>query len=280
MNSLTRREAYNYCLDMLSKADIAEAESDARLLMEYIADTRRERLIIDGNDLLDEAVVSKLKEAVEKRTKHIPLQYITGMQNFMGLEFEVDENVLIPRMDTEILVEEVLRLGYSGINVLDMCTGSGCILLSILKYTHDSHGVGVDISEGALNVARKNSERLGIPARFVHSDLFDELADDERYDIIVSNPPYIRSDVIPTLMEEVKDHEPMLALDGSADGLEFYRKITDASRLFLARGGMLFFEIGYDQGEEVSQIMSDAGFKDIRVIKDLAGLDRVVTGTY
>ena len=163
----------------------------------------------------------------------------------------------------------------------DACTGSGCILLALLHYMNGCEGVGLDISLEALKVANENSMRLGIPATFIQSDVFSGLSKDgNKYDIIVSNPPYIRSDVIPELMEEVKDHEPMIALDGHEDGLFFYRKIIDESRDYLSIGGKLYFEIGYDQGEEVSNLMTDAGFKYVRVIKDLSGNDRVVTGEY
>ena len=157
-----------------------------------------------------------------------------------------------------------------------MCTGSGCILLSLLHYSNHCTGVGVDISEAALNVAKTNCEKLGLNASFLQSDLFEKV--EGTYDIIVSNPPYIRSDVIPTLMEEVKGHEPMLALDGMEDGLYFYRKIVDECPDYLCKGGMLFFEIGYDQGEAVSGLMEEKGFKEVCVIKDYAGLDRVVFG--
>ena len=163
-----------------------------------------------------------------------------------------------------------------GQSILDMCTGSGCILLSLLHYSNNCTGVGVDISEAALTVAKTNCEALGLNASFLQSDLFEKV--EGTYDIIVSNPPYIRSDVIPTLMEEVKGHEPMLALDGMEDGLYFYRKIVKESKKFLNGGGMLFFEIGYDQGAQVSEMMKLAGYCEVKVVKDLAGLDRVVIG--
>lgn len=271
-------ELYGLFVDTLNKSGFAEAESDSRLIFEYIAGIDRVKLTLEGDRELEPGIEEKLKAALAKRLTHMPVQYITGYQNFMGLEFMVSKDVLIPRMDTETLVEEVLRLGLSNVRVLDICTGSGCILLSILKYVYGSSGVGVDISDGALGVAKANSEVLGIDATFIKSDMFENIPKDERFDIVVSNPPYIRSDVIGTLMSEVKDYEPLLALDGSEDGLKFYRIIADEASEYLNNGGMLFLEIGYDQGAEVSALLSAAGFMDVEVIKDLSGLDRVVSG--
>lgn len=271
-------ELYGLFVDTLNKSGFAEAESDSRLIFEYTAGIDRVKLTLEGDRELEPGVEEKLKAALAKRLTHMPVQYITGYQNFMGLEFMVSKDVLIPRMDTETLVEEVLRLGLSNVRVLDICTGSGCILLSILKYVYGSSGVGVDISDGALGVAKANSEALGIDATFIKSDMFENIPKDERFDIVVSNPPYIRSDVIGTLMSEVKDYEPLLALDGSEDGLKFYRIIADRAPEYLNNGGMLFLEIGYDQGAEVSALLSAAGFMDVEVIKDLSGLDRVVSG--
>lgn len=271
-------EMYGLFVDTLNKSGFDEAESDSRLIFEYIAGIDRVKLTLEGDRELEPGVEEKLKAALDMRLTHMPVQYITGYQNFMGLEFMVSKDVLIPRMDTETLVEEVLRLGLSNVRVLDICTGSGCILLSILKYVYGSSGVGVDISDGALGVAKANSEALGIDATFIKSDMFENIPKDERFDIVVSNPPYIRSDVIGTLMSEVKDYEPLLALDGSEDGLKFYRIIADRAPEYLNNGGMLFLEIGYDQGAEVSALLSAAGFMDVEVIKDLSGLDRVVSG--
>ena len=271
-------ELYGLFVDTLNKSGFAEAESDSRLIFEYIAGIDRVKLTLEGDRELEPGVEEKLKAALAKRLTHMPVQYITGYQNFMGLEFMVSKDVLIPRMDTETLVEEVLRLGLSNVRVLDICTGSGCILLSILKYVYGSSGVGVDISDDALGVAKANSEALGIDATFIKSDMFENIPKDERFEIVVSNPPYIRSDVIGTLMSEVKDYEPLLALDGSEDGLKFYRIIADRAPEYLNNGGMLFLEIGYDQGAEVSALLSAAGFMDVEVIKDLSGLDRVVSG--
>ena len=198
----------------------------------------------------------------------------------MGLEFGVNEYVLVPRQDTEILVESVLDILEGGMEVLDMCTGSGCILISLLKLCSfaDVRGVGADVSEHALKVACENAEKLGVDVKFLHSDLFSNV--EGKYDVIVSNPPYIRTAVIEELKEEVKLHDPFIALDGKEDGLYFYRRIVDESTNHLKKGGKLYFEIGYDQGEDVSRLMREAGFADVTVKKDLAGLDRVVFGVY
>lgn len=273
---MNRKEAYELGITRLTDAGIEEAKSDTLLLLDGICHVSRNDILLHGETVIDEESSQAFMEALTKRCERIPVQYITGVQNFMGLDFMVNENVLIPRFDTEILVEEVMKHLHDGFSLLDMCTGSGCILLSLLHYSNECKGVGVDISEAALAVAKNNCEKLGLNATFIQSDLFANV--NGKYDIIVSNPPYIRSDVIPTLMEEVKGHEPMLALDGMEDGLFFYKKIVDESPKYLNGGGMLFFEIGYDQGKDVSLLMKDAGFKDVKVIKDYAGLDRVVFG--
>ncbi len=275
-NSMNRKEAYELGITRLTEAGIEEVKSDTLLLLDGICHVTRNDILLHGEEVLDENVTQAFLEALTKRCERVPVQYITGVQNFMGLDFMVNENVLIPRFDTEILVEEVMKHLHDGFSILDMCTGSGCILLSLLHYSNHCTGVGVDISEEALRVAKTNCEKLGLNATFLQSNLFEKV--EGTYDIIVSNPPYIRSDVIGTLMEEVKGHEPMLALDGMEDGLYFYRKIVEESKQFLNGGGKLFFEIGYDQGEDVSHLMENAGFKDVCVMKDYAGLDRVVLG--
>lgn len=273
---MNRKEAYELGIKTLTEVGIEEAKSDTLLLLDAVCQVTRNDVLVHGEVELDEDLVTVYKDALKKRCTHIPLQHITGVQNFMGLDFMVNEHVLIPRFDTEILVEEVMKFLHDGFSILDMCTGSGCILLSLLKYSNDCKGVGVDISAEALAVANKNKEKLGIEVSFIESNLFEQVTG--KYDIIVSNPPYIRSDVIPTLMEEVREHEPILALDGTEDGLFFYRKIVEESPDYLNGGGMLFFEIGYDQAEDVSRIMEEAGYKDVTVVKDFAGLDRVVYG--
>lgn len=274
--TMTRKEAYETGLHTLLQAQIEEAKSDILLLLDGICQIGRNDLLLHGEELLKEAQEAAFLEALQKRIQHIPVQYLTGVQNFMGLDFKVNEHVLIPRFDTEILVEEVMKHLHDGFSILDMCTGSGCILLSLLHYSNGCTGVGVDVSQDALIVAEENARRLQKKASFIRSDLFEQVKG--TYDMIVSNPPYIRSDVIPNLMEEVKDHEPLLALDGREDGLYFYKKIINESPAFLRGGGMLFFEIGYDQGQQVSALMRKKGFENVTLCKDLAGLDRVVYG--
>lgn len=274
------REIYEEGVRVLTEAEQDEAILDARLLLEHVCHTNRNDLLVHGDREVTEAEQQLYLAAIDKRRRHIPLQHITGEQEFMGLTFEVNEDVLIPRQDTEVLVEEAMRYLHDGMDILDMCTGSGCILLSLLHYSNNCRGVGVDISQKALNVAERNAGRLNeskpVECRFVQSDLFEKI--EGSYDLIVSNPPYIPTDVIPTLMEEVKEHEPIGALDGKGDGLFFYRRIASEAGKYLTRGGYLFFEIGYDQAQSVRQLMEEAGYKDITVVKDLAGLDRVVYG--
>ncbi|MBQ8823215.1 MAG: peptide chain release factor N(5)-glutamine methyltransferase [Lachnospiraceae bacterium] len=276
---MTYRDCYEWGKAALEKAKVAEFALDARFLLEDICGTNRNDLLVHGDRDVTGEQQALYEAAIEKRAQRIPLQHITGTQDFMGLTFRVNENVLIPRQDTEILVEEILPHLSSGVRILDMCTGSGCILISLLHYSLWAEGVGADISPKALEVAKRNREALLKPDRqvsFVESNLFENV--EGTFDIIVSNPPYIRTEVIKGLMPEVKDHEPMLALDGSEDGLYFYRRIAAESKSYLRREGRLFFEIGYDQAEEVKQLMEEAGFIEVTVVKDFAGLDRVVHG--
>ena len=295
---MTYTELYKYSIDKLNLAGIEEADSDTRLLFSHVFKVDRGFLFVHG----DEAVLADQEEEFLKmlslREKRIPLQHITGIQNFMGLDFTVTKDVLIPRFDTECLVEEAMIYCHDGDKVLDVCTGSGCILISLMNYKNNIRGFGLDISEEALNIARLNAGKLCkqgslelpcgdlndfnddldyVNPKFIQSDLYTNL-DEKDFDIIVSNPPYIRSDIIPTLMPEVRDYDPMLALDGGDDGLIFYRRIIGESGQYLKKGGVLLVEIGHDQGEEVYQIFSDNGFTDINVIKDLSGNDRVVRG--
>nr|MBQ8252792.1 peptide chain release factor N(5)-glutamine methyltransferase [Lachnospiraceae bacterium] len=252
----------------LEKAEIEEAALDTRLLLEFVCETDRTTLFAHPEKEVGPDQQKRFEELIAKRSEHIPLQHLTGQQDFMGLTFAVNEHVLIPRQDTEILVEEVMRDLHDGVHILDMCTGSGCILLSLLHYSNDTTGVGADLSEEALKVAQANAESLGMAerVRFVHSDLFESI--EGTFDIIVSNPPYIRTDVIETLMPEVRDHDPRMALDGTADGLYFYRRIIEESEKYLKRGGQLFFEIGHDQAEDVVTLMQRHGYKEIEVKKD------------
>ena len=277
---MTLKEAYEYGQEQLKKAEIDDAILDAWYLLEHVTGVSRAIYFLDMNKQVSSEQEKQYRECVETRATHIPLQHITGVQEFMGLEFSVNEHVLVPRQDTEVLVESVLEILEPGMKVLDMCTGSGCILISLLKLCGlvDVNGIGADISKEALKVATRNAQKLGVDAQFLHSDLFAKV--DGKYDVIVSNPPYIRTAVIEELKEEVKFHDPFLALDGKEDGLYFYRRIVEESPKFLKECGKLYFEIGNDQGEEVSRLMRDAGFTGVTVKKDFAGLDRVVFGVY
>lgn len=271
------RQWYEWGQAELAGRDVPEAALDARLLLEHVCHTKRHDLLAHGDRLLTPEEEKAYQNFIANRGKRIPLQHLTGVQEFMGLSFQVNEHVLIPRQDTEILVEEVMKNLHDGMSILDMCTGSGCILLSLLHYSNGCAGTGADISPKALEVAEKNAKALGIKARFVQSDLFEKI--DEKFEIIVSNPPYIASEEIKTLMDEVREHEPLNALDGKEDGLYFYCKIVKESKNFLKGGGMLFFEIGCSQAEAVSAMMQEAGFSEVQIVKDFAGLDRVVWGT-
>lgn len=283
---MTYRELYEYGKSRLSEAGIAEAGLDARLLLEYVCHADRNELILYADRERNSMEEQFYRMVIEKRASRIPLQHITGEQEFMGLSFQVNEHVLIPRQDTEILVEEAMRHLGDGMRILDLCTGSGCILLSLLKYSNECEGVGIDISEEALKTARENAEKLGLDAVFLAGDLFGPLADfvskrtpDRLFDMVVSNPPYIETAVIDTLMPEVRDHEPFCALDGGADGLQFYRRILAEAPAHMRRGAVLLFEIGCGEGEAVARLMQEAGFVQVEVLQDYAGLDRVVCGS-
>ena len=275
---MTLREAYRYGQEQLKNAKVEDAELDAWYLLEFVTGISRAQYFLDSEKQLSFEEEQEYLRNLKLRTEHIPLQHITGVQMFMGLEFKVNEHVLIPRQDTEVLVEKVLDVLQPGMQVLDMCTGSGCILLSLLHGKKDVTGVGVDLSEEALKVAKQNAESLEIEATFLQSDLFAKV--EGTYDLIVSNPPYIRTEVIEGLQEEVRMHDPRMALDGKEDGLYFYKKIIEKSPSYLKRSGRVYFEIGHDQGEDVKKLMEDAGFQEVTVKKDLAGLDRVVYGVY
>ncbi len=278
---MTLQTIYEEGAGLLEKAGVSEAALDARILLEHVTGCTRNDLLVHGDREIAGDQYAEYLKLVNERATRIPLQYLTGQQNFMGLDFKVSRDTLIPRQDTEILTEEVLRYFHDGMRILDLCTGTGCILISLLHYTNDCSGVGTDLAPGAVRIAKENAERLlGEKARradFLQGDLFEGVKG--KFEIIVSNPPYIPTEVIGSLEPEVRDHEPMTALDGEADGLAFYRRIIPGSMDYLAGGGMLFLEIGYDQGPDVKALMEEAGFLEVSVVQDYAGLDRVVLGT-
>ena len=218
---MKRRELLDWGRACLRQQEIEEWHTDAWLLLEYVTGIDKSRYFLEQDVCASDKEEVQYRKLIEKRSRHIPLQQLTGEAWFMGLRFFVDEHVLVPRQDTECLVERTARLLRPGMRLLDMCTGSGCILLSLLHDVPDALGTGVDLSEEALLVAQKNANALGIRAELIRSNLFERV--EGNYDIIVSNPPYIASGVIPTLMEEVREHEPLMALDGGTDGLDFYR---------------------------------------------------------
>lgn len=273
MGVLSYEAALAAGIKRLEEAKIQEARLDAWYLLEDCTNITRSWYLLHKEEGIPEELFQIYMATIERRADNIPLQHITGEQEFMGLVFQVSDAVLIPRQDTEILVEEVLT-EVKDRSVLDVCTGSGCIIISLAKLGSPSKAAATDISEAALAVARKNASTHQADVEFYQGDLFEHVTGS--FDLIVSNPPYIPTDVIRDLMPEVRDHEPMLALDGKEDGLYFYHRIIKEARKYLNPEGQLFFEIGYDQGPALQALLEAEGYVDIRVIQDLAGLDRVV----
>lgn len=261
---------------ILSEAAISEASLETFYILEHVLKISRSTYFLKKSEEVSKEAYERCICIAKERSRHKPLQYILGTQEFMGLCFYVNENVLIPRQDTEGLVEQVLAMAKGGERILDLCTGSGCIGISLKKYMPSLQVTAVDISFEALAVAEKNAQSLQADITFLESDLFDKVTG--TFDFIVSNPPYIESAEIPTLMPEVKDHEPLLALDGKEDGLYFYRKIIEESKNYLNLRGMLCLEIGCHQGSAVAGLMKEQGFVQVEVAQDLCGLDRNVYG--
>ena len=258
---------------LLSEAGFPEARTDARTLLFYVTGMDFMALLRDGALQAEKEQEERFFACLSERMKHVPVQYITGEQDFCGLRFFVQPGVLIPRPETELLAEVVFKES-AGKRVLDMCTGSGCIAVTVAKLGTPVLVAASDYSEAALAVARKNAELHNVPVTFFRGDLFENVKG--RYDLIVSNPPYIQSKVIEELMPEVRDFEPRMALDGAEDGLLFYRRIVRDAREFLNPGGRLLFEIGHDQGETVPEILFAEGYVSVEVKKDYAGLNRMV----
>lgn len=312
---------------LCARENIVGSTAQKMTAQEQTGNSLESKNALDCVELWLKEKLSAYENALKKRAARIPLQQIIGQQEFMGLSFFVNEHVLIPRQDTETLVELVLQEQKDkDISILDMCTGSGCIAVSLKKLGGYAHVEGADISEESLKVAKRNSEEIlenndvnndAVSSRteqiqnctnltnnqnkqnnsakrkiseasklsqagvtFRHSDMFSNFPETEQFDVIVSNPPYIPSAVIEELEPEVRDHEPRGALDGTADGLYFYRILAEECAKHLTPGGHVYFEIGYDQGAAVKELLDIHGFKDTRVIQDLAGKDRVVCGTW
>ena len=274
---MTYREAIVLGESILRKAVIVDAKTDSWLLLAMACKLDHTYYYMHIDEEMTEEQAREFEVLIKKRAERVPLQYITGEQEFMGLTFHVNSNVLIPRQDTETLVEEALKVVRPGMKIMDMCTGSGCVLISILKNAHDIEGIGYDISKQAINVAKENAKLNEVPAVFERSDLFEDVVEND-FDVIVSNPPYIPTDVIATLMPEVAEFEPREALDGKGDGLYFYSKILEQCKNYMKPDGYVLFEIGCKQGDSVSTMMRLAGFSEVHVIKDLARNDRVVMG--
>ena len=271
----------------LFKAGIGDAGVDAWILLENICNISRTDYFVKMHDEVPDEYVSSYLAAIDKRLTHYPLQYILGEWHFMGLRFKVNENVLIPRQDTEILVVKILNMiqeefkNQDNIKILDMCTGSGCIGISLAKLCNKVEVTAVDLSKEAIVVARENARMNDVKnIHFIESDLFKAFNmynDQEPFDIIVSNPPYICSKEIESLMAEVKNFEPRMALDGDEDGLVFYKRIVDECNPYIKKGGYLAFEIGWNQAEDVKELMRTR-YDNLEVVQDLACLDRVVVG--
>lgn len=274
---MTIKQAITKGMIMLKSNNVESPKLKARLLLQYVLDKPRQYIIVYDNKEIDKQQQWQYFVNIEKLTKGIPLQHITHRQEFMKIDFFVDENVLIPRPDTEILVEEVIKIAqkYNSPRILDLCTGSGAIAISLKKFVPNADITAVDISEKALEIAQKNAEKLEAKINFVKSNLFDKL-DNKKFDIIVSNPPYIRKDEIKKLSEEVQK-EPKIALDGGEDGLDFYRIIAEQAINYLKTGSFLCFEIGYNQKNDVIKIIEDEqNYKNTYCKKDLYGNDRII----
>ena len=302
---MTLKELYNEGKDRLNQAGINDYQIDSFYLLEWATGISKSAYFVKESQEVTKDEKEKYLGLIDQRARRIPLQHLTGVQEFMGLPFQVTPDVLIPRQDTEILVEIALDIIKNETTVdnkasnkndakldntssssemiykvLDMCTGSGCILISILahakKFATNIAGTGADICPFALIIAEKNSKINMVDTVLIESDLFDGIND--KFQMIVANPPYIKSGLIGQLDKEVRDYDPIKALDGGEDGLRFYEKIIDKSRQHLECGGYLLFEIGHDQGLDVSKKMEEYGYKGVKVIKDLANSDRVVLG--
>lgn len=274
---MTIKQAITKGMIMLKSNNVESPKLKARLLLQYVLDKPRQYIIVYDNKEIDKQQQWQYFVNIEKLTKGVPLQHITHRQEFMKMDFFVDENVLIPRPDTEILVEEVIKIAqkYNSPRILDLCTGSGAIAISLKKFVPNADIIAVDISEKALEIAQRNAKKLETKINFLKSDLFDKL-DNKKFDIIVSNPPYIRKDEIKKLSEEVQK-EPKIALDGGEDGLDFYRIITEQAINYLKTGSFLCFEIGYNQKNDVIKIIEDEqNYKNTYCKKDLYGNDRII----
>jgi len=253
---------------------------DAEVLLCNILNCERINLVINSNKLLDKKSTSLFSEYIKRRAKNEPVSYIIKTKEFMSLEFLVDDGILIPRPDTEILVEEIIKFCKDKpAKIIDLCTGSGAIAVSLAHYLKNASLTAVDKYDICLEITKKNALKHNVDKRIniIKKDVLEPLNIDGDFDCIVSNPPYIKSDVLTTLPDDVKDYEPIYALDGGSDGLIFYKKITDFAKNKLKSGGILAYEIGFDQAESVKEIIKKTNsFREIKIINDLSGLNRVI----
>lgn len=281
----TYRELYEEGRRILEQAGLPDAALDARFLLEEVCGTNLQTLLVFPEKKVTEEEVNQYRAFIQRRKDREPTAMILGEWDFMGLTFRLNKSTLIPEQDTEVLVETALEelkrrgLGEAPLRILDLCTGSGCILLSLLHELRNAGGLGTDLSEEALEAARENAVRLGLEERaaFRQGDLWEPVGD-ERFDLIVSNPPYVPTDVIPTLEPEVRCGEPYAALDGGEDGLVFYRRIMKEAAGHLKPSGIIIVESGFDEAAQISALMQDQKLRGIRTVKDYGGLDRVVLG--
>lgn len=257
---------------------------DAKLLMKHLLNLDEARLLLERQKALQEPMQMAYKHLIERRSSGIPLQQLTGVQEFMGLEFMVNEHVLIPRQDTETLIEELLEenKAFPFKKGIDIGTGTGCISVALAHYVPELTMCAIDISEEALKVARNNIQKHGLEGRIIplQSNVFENYPNEDQVDLIVSNPPYISKEDVETLMVEVIDHEPRSALTDEGDGLSFYKRISKEAKQYLKESGVIAYEIGYNQGEAVTTILKEEGYSHIKLVKDLAGNDRVVTAKW
>ena len=280
---MTIKEVREKIQKRLKKSEIEDFEYEAWALLEWKLGIGRAEYFMDPDRVIPDEAWEDLNAVLREREQRVPLQYLMGSCEFMGYSFDVDERVLIPRQDTECLVELAVekireREEEHTCRVLDLCTGSGCIGISVKLLCPEAEVTLADVSGGALDVAKKNAWNLGASVRLVQGDLFENVQG--TYDYILSNPPYIPSQVIEELMPEVRDYEPRLALDGTGDGLYFYRRITEEAVYYLNSGGCLLFEIDQEQGDDLLSIMKEQGFEETEIRKDLAGLDRIAMGRW
>lgn len=274
----------NEGIQILRDRNVEAPAAEAGVLLCHVLKKDKTFLFVHPEYVLSKYEKKEFFKLIDSRVKGTPSQYLTGFQEFMSLRFKVDANVLIPRQDTEILVETVIdhtkSLNHKKYKILDIGTGSGCIAISLAYYIRSSKITAADISEGALKIARENANDLGVADKvtFIKSNLFEELEDKEgQFDIIVSNPPYIPTKDIEELQPEVRDFEPRGALDGGMDGLDYYRILIKNAARYIKKQGLLAFEVGYEQAAQVAELMKQSGYS-VTVIKDLSGIDRVVAG--